>query len=119
VNPVAQLRGVNDHGRHYEAIMLWCPGCEVTRDGEAQGGLHMLAVAGEVGHRPRWDFDGKLDAPTLSPSILTRYTMAGEPFVCHSFLRAGVWEFLSDCTHPLVGQRVSAVPLPDWVVAER
>lgn len=31
--------------------------------------------------------------------------------VCHSFVRNGVIEFLSDCTHALKGQHV---PLPDW-----
>lgn len=119
MNPVAQLRGIRDGDSRYEAIVLWCPGCEVEPiDGTPQGGLHMLPVRGDTGKRPRWDFDGNLERPTLAPSILTRFTLAGQPFVCHSFLRAGVWEFLSDCTHRHRGQRVPAVPLPDWVVRE-
>ena len=31
--------------------------------------------------------------------------------VCHYFLRAGVIEYLGDCTHALRGQKVM---LPDW-----
>lgn len=31
---------------------------------------------------------------------------------CHSFLRAGRWEFLSDSAHQLAGQTVDMVPLP-------
>lgn len=31
---------------------------------------------------------------------------------CHSFLRAGRWEFLSDSAHHLAGQTVDMVPLP-------
>jgi hypothetical protein len=30
--------------------------------------------------------------------------------VCHSFIRGGFWEYLSDCTHHLANQRV-ALPL--------
>lgn len=131
MNPVAQLRSISDgtRGNSYQAIVLWCPGCEQpAEDGEMHGGLHMLPVTGAG--RPTWSFDGNLEAPTLSPSILTRYEHArrrrvagGELedvglFVCHSYLRAGVWEFLGDCTHELAGQRVPAVPLPDWVVRE-
>lgn len=125
---ISQIRGVDDPRGRYDALMLWCPGCEHYRDGDPEpaGGLHMLPVSGDSSLRPTWQFDGNLDAPTLSPSILTRLEHArrhvdGELrdvglFVCHSFLRAGVWEFLSDCTHALAGQRVPAVSLPDWAV---
>lgn len=37
---------------------------------------------------------------------------------CHSFLRAGRWEFLSDSAHGLAGQTVEMVPLPDGLVTE-
>ena len=35
---------------------------------------------------------------------------------CHSFMRDGVWDFLSDCAHSLAGQKVPVEPLPDWAV---
>lgn len=35
---------------------------------------------------------------------------------CHSFLTGGVWNFLSDCAHPLSGHRVPMVDLPDWLI---
>lgn len=111
---LAELRQVDDHGHVYTAILLTCPAC---------GDLHMLPVSGNVPPgKPRWDFDGYLEAPTLSPSILTRMTgvnLPGGQYVCHSFLRAGVWEFLSDCTHDKAGQHVPCVPLPDWVLKEQ
>lgn len=34
---------------------------------------------------------------------------------CHSFLRVGRWEFLTDSAHRLAGQTVPMVPLPDWL----
>jgi hypothetical protein len=75
-------------------------------------GAHLLPV--DAAKSPAWDWDGNTEAPTLSPSILTR---AGSE-VCLSFLRAGVFEFLSDCTHPLAGQSVPIPDLPDWLVRE-
>lgn len=30
---------------------------------------------------------------------------------CHSYLRDGVWEYLSDSTHTMAGQKA---PAPEW-----
>ena len=82
---------------------LWmqCPGCN---------DLHAVTF-------DDWDVDtSDLDRPTVSPSILVRGGPSGSEFVCHSFLRAGVWEFLSDSSHALAGQTVPMVPLPAWFV---
>ncbi len=98
----AKLRSVGDNG-----IGFWCPGCK---------SIHVVTT------KPNgWSFDGNLEAPTISPSILVTYDGkdAGledaPPERCHSFLRGGVFEFLSDCTHALAGQKVT---LPDWPYAE-
>lgn len=94
-------------------IMFYCPGCKCH-------------------HGPRvesvnpWQWNGSLESPTFSPSILVRGTvsptdneiariLAGEdiepkPLVCHSFVRDGKIEYLSDCTHELAGQTVE---IPD------
>ena len=102
--------------RTAEGIAFQCPGC---------GYLH--AVRTDSSREPTWHWNGSLDAPTLSPSVLVRSghhvdgTPAGEcqycvedtkaghaSFcgVCHSFVRNGRIEFLSDCTHALAGQTV-------------
>ncbi len=115
----AILRGVNDAGDHYGAVMFWCPGCEfLDEDGHPRGGLHMLPITGDGTKRPTWGFDGNLELPTLTPSILTR-TNRPEPFVCHSFLKAGVFQFLGDCTHALAGTYVPIPDLPEWVWREK
>jgi len=44
---------------------------------------------------------------------------AGGEIRCHSYLRAGVWEFLADCTHTMAGQQVPMVDLPDWIAGDR
>lgn len=100
------LRGL-EGGR----IAFWCPGCNEA---------HVVRTG-----KDGWSFDGNVDAPTLSPSILVqgkrmptddevRRILAGEQveidrLVCHSFVRAGRIQFLDDCTHALRGQ---TVPLP-------
>jgi hypothetical protein len=107
-NPVTQVRRVDDHGRAYEALAFVCPGCVLF----GGTGLHMLPVRGDTADQPSWDWDGDEDAPTLSPSVLTRYN----DDVCHSFIRGGMVEFLSDCTHELAGQTVPLPPLEDWMM---
>jgi hypothetical protein len=62
-----------------------------------------------------WDWNGSLDSPTLSPSVLVYEHKSSPPFKdqprCHVFIRDGKIQFLSDCTHELAGQTVD---VPDW-----
>lgn len=80
---------------------LWCPGCEDA---------HRIDDG--------WQFDGNLEAPTFSPSILVNYGYHPGHKTCHSFIRAGFWEFLADSTHALAGQTVPMVDLPAWLANE-
>ena len=105
-------------------LMFRCPGCNEN---------HMIRVGDGSG--PGWTFNGDYDRPTFSPSVLVRTghyvpgfengpcwcTYAKEHpeeeddgfkcAVCHSFVRDGQIQFLSDCTHALAGQ---TVPLPPY-----
>lgn len=107
----AELRTVDDHGVVYDVLAFVCPGCAEMH---SNSGLHMLPV-NTTEHAPSWTFDGNLDAPTLEPSILTG---RGTSTICHSFLRGGVFEFLTDSTHSLAGQRVPIPDLPEWLTKE-
>ena len=103
------------------SLWMWCPGCDDA---------HRITVGDECG----WAWDGNETAPTISPSIKVtgvqwdesysfhkpnHLAAPGQPIVCHSFVRAGRWEFLSDCTHTLAGQTVPMVPLPKWLSGAR
>jgi hypothetical protein len=99
-----------ESGGVYGALMFVCPGCAEL---DHNTGLHMLPVNTSL-KSPSWSWDGNLELPTLSPSILTRGGVDLEQ-VCHSFLQAGVFDFLNDCTHSLAGQRVPMLDLPSWV----
>jgi hypothetical protein len=108
-----KLIHINDHGVKYTSLMFVCPGCKAGgRKGNE--GLHMLPVNSPHIDKLSWEWDGNLESPTLSPSIRTRGGYAGSNAVCHSFLKAGVFDFLTDSTHPLSGQKVPIPDLPTW-----
>lgn len=81
-------------------LCFQCPGC---------GSLHCFRVEGEG--RPKWSWDGNVDQPTFSPSLLVNQHHA--PTRCHLFLRDGKIEFLNDCHHELAGQTVD-LPDTEW-----
>lgn len=85
-----------------EEDFLWfeCPGCGLPH------GVHFGPGPG-----PRWGWNGSVEAPTFTPSILAKWPERGVEKVCHSFVTDGRIQFLSDCTHALAGQ---TVPLADW-----
>ncbi len=82
------------HGE-YKAVSWWCPGCEC---------MHMVPIEGPYA----WKFDGNFETPTLSPSILVTYSYGNPPekHRCHSHMRNGIIEFLSDCTHSLASKKI-------------
>lgn len=169
-NPVARVVEFTG-SRPGRQVWTWCPGCD---------NLHPFTVEappGPDGDRlnsgTTWDWDGDLERPTFSPSLLVhtsvhlcehtywvcpaeddpdpgaecgdRAHLVGyrlpdgqaiapkvwEPVPegavrarvhesphtdptwgpCHSFLRNGEWEFLSDSAHSLAGTRHPMVPL--------
>lgn len=107
---ISIIRSIEDKDVTYDALMLWCPGCAM-----AGSGLLMIPVSDTKGKRPQWTWNGSLELPSLSPSIRTRTTMNGS-FICHSFLTNGIWDFLTDSTHPLSGRKVPVEDLPDWAI---
>ena len=100
-------------------LSFYCPGCKCN---------HGVWLKKEGYSGPSWSFNGDMDKPTFSPSILVRWVdIPEEPeldgdgnyvlgpdgrlkgakdMVCHSFVRDGMIQFLSDCTHDLRGQTV-------------
>lgn len=147
-------------------VWTWCPGCD---------SLHPFRVF-TTGAQETWEWDGNLEVPTFSPSLLCYSSVHlcegehdpvpcpdpdacgasshaighevggvltwrfrdgvpdnagpqvlghGRPHTrdpafgnCHSFLRAGRWEFLGDSAHALAGQTIDMAPLPGGWAAE-
>lgn len=94
--------------------------------------VHAIRVSGEGA----WQWNGSVDFPTLQPSVLFQSghyahnhtntdrcwctynaehpEMADQSFICvrcHSYVTDGKIQFLTDCTHGLVGQTVD---LPEY-----
>lgn len=119
----AIVKDCDDNGHVYKALMFVCPGCQDPQelsDGTTYNpsGVHMLPFSGDAGSRAMWQWDGNLEEPTLTPSILSSngpYSDTGKPLgICHSFLIGGVFQFLDDCTHSMAGQSVPMPDLPTW-----
>lgn len=114
-------------------LTWWCPGCNSA---------HQIATGEGTG--PRWGWNGSIEKPTFTPSVLVRghdftpkgradyeawlsfpegerpqhppgFKYDGIDTVCHSFVVDGQMQMLSDCTHHLAGQ---TVPIPPWPIAD-
>ena len=106
---------------------FYCPGCKEGHSISTEGGAP-------------WGFNGNLEAPTFTPSVLLRSghynpdhkgdrcwctfnaerAASGEEpsfkcTVCHSFVTDGKIQFLADSTHELAGQTVQLPELPDYM----
>jgi hypothetical protein len=115
-----KVKQMNWDEKGTKAWRFFCPGCQE----------HHAPTEG-------WMFNGDVEKPTFSPSILVRGTKITEkgwaeydawraagcpkrdkpldsvPTVCHSFVRGGKIQFLSDCTHALAGQTVELPEIDD------
>jgi hypothetical protein len=73
-----------------DQYVFMCPGCKCG---------HRITV-------PDWHYDGNEAAPTISPSVLTWRGSDENHLRCHSFVKAGKIQFLSDCHHDLKNKTV-------------
>ena len=93
-----------------EYISFICPGCTLQSGWDAY--FHSIDTNGAL----KWTWNGSLEKPTINPSVLVwlepradsdeeekKYIASRR---CHSFVRDGRIEFLSDCGHALAGQTV-------------
>lgn len=77
------------------SVLIFCPGCEHP---------HAIRITAPI----KWTWNGDTESPTFNPSLLCTDDGSAR---CHSFIRAGRIEFLSDCSHALAGQTVD---LPEF-----
>ena len=100
-----------------DRVSFFCPGCQES---------HTINTT--------WQITGTDERPTVAPSVLMmsgHYAPGHKPGSCwctykldhpgewsptcrrcHSFIRDGQIQFLSDCSHALAGQTVSLPPYP-------
>lgn len=81
--------------------MAWfCPGCDM---------LHPVYLARDPSDKNQsiWRFDGNLECPTFTPSVVTKLSDVKK---CHVFVIQGKIQYLDDCWHHL---RSTTIDLPD------
>lgn len=87
---MAKIKAVGNRGIDFQ---IKCPACKCVHGFNTSPG--------------GWTFDSNIDKPTISPSLLVKYYRGEEVHkICHSFVREGKIQYLSDCTHELAGQIV-------------
>lgn len=119
-----RLIGQTEEEKAKGVYMIECPGCKM---------YHSIAVGQPFQNGAQWSFNGNLESPTFEPSLLVKMGKYANPewweerkwrnegkspeeqedldegyvhIICHSFIRNGQIQFLSDCTHELANQTV-------------
>ena len=87
---------------HIGMRRFFCPACKE---------YHYIGVATNDMGFPIWQFNGDNETPTVSPSVKVECHGDYINIVCHSFIKDGKIQFLSDCTHNLAGQTVEMTDL--------
>lgn len=83
--------------------------------GENEYGITCLACG--CGHGLKgWTFNGNLERPTFSPSLLvTGYLNKEQPNgVCHSYITDGNIQYLGDSTHAYAGKTIELPEFADY-----
>lgn len=85
-----------------KGLVFFCPGCKF---------YHSFTIElGSDKNKPLWTWNEDLEKPTFSPSLLVNGTT---DMRCHSYVRDGKIEYLSDCWHESRGQTVDMQEI-DW-----
>lgn len=79
-----------------------CPGCKCD---------HGIWTTAQNSNGAMWQFNGDVNNPTVSPSLKVNLIQPGKVETCHSFIKDGKIQFLSDCYHELAGKTIE---LPDY-----
>ena len=102
-DPTWVLHRIDDRNHDFQ---FFCPGCLCAH------GFNAFK-----NQEPRWQFNGDMYKPTITPSIKItghlgrRATDKERQYgVCHSVIKDGMIEFQSDCTHNLAAHTVSLEP---------
>lgn len=90
---LSKCNGVGSRGG--TVYLFWCPGCKEP---------HPFEV-------PAWTWNGSMEAPTFSPSLMCSAHVEEGKRRCHLFMANGQIQFLNDCFHDLAGQTVEC---PEW-----
>src|SRR5687767_10565316 len=86
---------------------IYCPGCKSG---------HSLSTQKPNSNGAQWGFSGDLKKPTFTPSLHVKGECGETGAVttlCHSFIRDGHIQYLSDSAHDLKGQTIELPEIDD------
>lgn len=96
---MSKLEPVKD-GDQIVRYRFYCPGCKSHHE--------PYVKPFQAANGASWRFNGNLERPTISPSIVNKVCRpdGSKVMICHLYVTDGKIEYLSDCTHELAGQVV-------------
>ena len=100
---VREVERVGPNETSGRVVYFQCAGC---------GGMHCVPIDKIMPNGPKWNWDHSMDAPSLSPSVITR----GPKHFCHVEVSRGKLKFLPESTHQLSGKEVPMPRLPEWFI---
>ena len=92
---------------------FWCPACKQP---------HRFTIVSPITGRPKWTFDGNLESPSFSPSLLYytpqgkvgddgKWKETGRKTNCHLHVKRGQIQYCGDFPHEYKGNTVA---LQEW-----
>jgi len=113
---MAKLKLVTNDNGEQVGYSFYCPGCKYSHVFYVE-----KAYKNRDGREIRWQFNGNLESPSFSPSLVELTGSYADPkFIdpedipptrCHLIMTNGIINFCGDCTHELAGK---SVELPDF-----
>ncbi len=110
IGDVAKLSPFSNSFGTLVGYHAWCSGCLTIHP------IHVVTEANGLRmHHCKWDFNGDLDRPTFTPSLLVYGHKRDDGSTinprCHSFITNGKWNYCPDCEHGLAGK---VVDMEEW-----
>lgn len=95
-----------------DRYIFYCPACDEP---------HVYRCHADATDRPRWEFNGNVDRPTFTPSLLLFDIPAPgqRTTICHLFVKEGMIEYCGDCPHEYAGKTIPLPELPENMQSDR
>lgn len=106
-----KLQAVKRDNDQIYGYKFWCPACRCT---------HVFRTEKESldgKPRPTWSFNGDMDSPSFTPSMVFFEEENGvRKTICHFYVTKGVIDYCSDSPHEFRGKKIPLGDIPEnWL----
>lgn len=99
--------------------LFYCEGCECDHGFRTKSWPMPKGLSRDEQKlfQSNWTFNGDMSKPTLSPSLHVHIQPTGKKRYtqCHSFIKNGNMNYLTDCRHELKGIEIEIPDYDDWI----